>query len=409
MKNTILIILSFISICISAQQTETFYLSGTGLGNEKEWRFYCTDGMNSKKWSKIKVPSQWELQGFGEYTYGRWYKAGLKNPSMEQGMYEYTFSVPADWKGKQVSIVFEGVMTDTEVKINGQLAGDIHQGGFYRFTYDITDKIKAGEKNKLEVKVSKQSANKSVNGAERRGDWWLFGGIYRPVYLEAKPAVHIERIAVNAQADGKLTAEVFTSLLPDHYTLLSTIIPLKGKEIFASQSTELKANIASQTVTTEWKGISTWNPENPNLYTLKLELRNEKNEVVHVYTERIGFRTVEFRRNDGIYVNDVKIVMKGTNRHSFYPDGGRTTNREISLQDVKLIKEMNMNAVRSHYPPDKHFLDICDSLGLFYLDELAGWQNAYDTPTGEKLVKEMVVRDVNHPCIVLWDNGNEGG
>ena len=409
MKKTQLLVFCFFSLISFAQQTETLYLSGTGLGNEKEWRFYCSDGMNSKKWSKIKVPSQWELQGFGEYTYGRWYKAGLKNPSMEQGFYEYSFSVPASWKNKQISIIFEGVMTDTEVKINGQSAGDIHQGGFYRFAYNITDKLKAGTKNKLEVHVSKQSNNKSVNGAERRADWWLFGGIYRPVYLEAKPQIYIERIAVDAQTDGKLTTEIFTTPLPDHYSLSTTINPVKGKGQFISQNAGLKGSTASQTITTQWKGIYVWTPETPNLYNLKLELLNEKNEVVHVYTQRIGFRTVEFRRQDGIYMNGVKIVMKGINRHSFYPDGGRTTNRKISLQDAMLIKEMNMNAVRSHYPPDTHFLDMCDSLGLFYLDELAGWQNAYDTPTGEKLVKEMVDRDVNHPCIVLWDNGNEGG
>lgn len=410
MRTTIHVIgLLLLATALFAQETETQYLSGTGLGNEKVWKFYCTAGMNSKKWSKIKVPSQWELQGFGEYTYGRWYKRGLKNPSMEQGFYEYTFSVPAAWKNKQISIVFEGSMTDTEVKINGQLAGEIHQGGFYKFSYNITDKLKVGSKNKLEVKVSKHSENKSVNGAERRADWWLFGGIYRPVYLEAKPQIHIEHIAVNAQMDGKLSADIYTTPLPAGYSVSSSIAPLKGNGKFEVQNYTLQAGVSSQQITASWKNVSNWTPETPNLYNLKLELRNEKNEVVHVYTERIGFRTVEFRRQDGIYVNNVKIVMKGTNRHSFHPDGGRTTNREISLQDVKLLKEMNMNAIRSHYPPDKHFLDMCDSLGLFYLDELAGWQNAYDTETGKKLVKEMVQHDVNHPCIVLWDNGNEGG
>jgi hypothetical protein len=409
MKKIVQLIFMLFVWSASAQQTQTLYLSGTGLGDEKVWKFYCSEGSNSKKWSKIKVPSQWELQGFGEYTYGRWYKAGLKNPSMEHGLYEYSFSVPANWKNKQISIVFEGSMTDTEVKINGLLAGEIHQGGFYRFSYDISDKIKAGKKNKLEVKVSKHSANKSVNAAERRADWWLFGGIYRPVYLEAKPAINIERIAVNPQAGGKLTAEIFTTPLPAHYSLSATIIPVKGNAQFEAQSIELAPGKTTQSVTTNWDNVANWTPETPHLYHLKLELRNEKNEIVHVYNEQIGFRTVEFRRQDGIYVNDVKIVMKGINRHSFHPDGGRTTNRAISLQDAQLIKEMNMNAVRSHYPPDKHFLEMCDSLGLFYLDELAGWQNSYDTPTGKKLLKEMVVRDVNHPCIVLWNNGNEGG
>ena len=105
-KSIIFCLLSTFFILLKAQNTETIYLSGTGLNDEKIWKFYCSDGMNSKKWSKIKVPAQWEVQGFGEYTYGRWYKAGMKNPSMEFGLYEYSFKVPAAWKGKVVRIVF---------------------------------------------------------------------------------------------------------------------------------------------------------------------------------------------------------------------------------------------------------------------------------------------------------------
>ena len=102
--------------------------------------------------------------------------------------------------------------------------------------------------------------------------------------------------------------------------------------------------------------------------------------------------------------------MKGVNRYSFHPNSGRTTNKKISIEDVLLMKDMNMNAVRmSHYPPDEHFLDVCDSLGLFVMDELAGWHGHYDTPTGTKLVKEMIDHDVNHPSIIIWSNGNEGG
>jgi len=133
-------------------------------------------------------------------------------------------------------------------------------------------------------------------------------------------------------------------------------------------------------------------------------------KLVHTINQRFGFRTVEVRQRDGIYVNGVKVKMKGVNRHSFYPTTGRTTSKELSIEDVRMMKDMNMNAVRmSHYAPDDHFLDVCDSLGLFVLDELAGWHGHYDTPTGSKLVKEMVDHDVNHPSIILWDNGNEGG
>lgn len=158
-----------------------------------------------------------------------------------------------------------------------------------------------------------------------------------------------------------------------------------------------------------WGRVQTWDCEHPNLYNLSISLISPEGKVLHKVSERVGFRTVEFRPKDGLYVNGVKVVLKGINRHSFHPDGGRCTDREISLQDAMLIKEMNMNAVRSHYPPDKHFLDVCDSLGLFYLDELAGWHGRYDDEAGAKLVEEMVRRDVNHPSIILWNNGNEGG
>ena len=161
MQKLTLLLLLFLSLEVTAQQTETLYLSGRGLGDTKTWDFYCSDGMHSQKWSKIEVPSQWELQGFGEYSYGRWYTIKGGKPSTETGIYRTTFRIPSHWKGKQVTIVFEGVMTDTEVLVNDTLAGAVHQGGFNRFSYDITDKIKTG-KNKLEVRVSKESADRLV-------------------------------------------------------------------------------------------------------------------------------------------------------------------------------------------------------------------------------------------------------
>lgn len=391
-----------------AQHTETLLLSGTGLDDTKTWDFYCSAGMKSGRWSRIEVPSNWELQGFGAYTFGRFYKIKGAKPSDEWGMYRYRFQVPSDWKDKEVSIVFEGVMTDTEVKVNGQQAGEVHQGGFVEFSYDVTSLLRFGKKNELEVKVWKESANRSVNAAERRADWWLFGGIYRPVYLKAVPRTHIERIAVDAQADGRLTTELHLKNLPQGCSVAASIASVSTDEMVGTQTSAL-TTADTQTVTTHWNGIRTWDCEHPHLYNLTLALKDAAGKTLHVYKERIGFRTVEFRPKDGVYVNGTKIIVKGTNRHSFHPDGGRTTNRALSLQDAQLIKEMNMNAVRSHYPPDKHFLEICDSIGLFYLDEFPGWQNSYNTATGLKLLPEMINRDVNHPCIFMWSNGNEGG
>ncbi|MFH6993826.1 glycoside hydrolase family 2 TIM barrel-domain containing protein [Flavobacterium sp. FlaQc-48] len=402
-------VLLFLFICkSSAQQTDKIYLSGKDFEHPVQWDFYCTDGNNSKIWSKINVPSQWELEGFGEYTYGRWYKElNQKEPSKEEGLYKYEFEVPLAYKNKEVLIAFGGAMTDTEVKINGKLAGAIHQGGFYEFKYDISSLLNWGSKNILEVHVWKHSANKSVNAAERRADWWLFGGIYRPVWLEVSPKTHIENIAVNPKMDGSVTVDLTLKNIPKNAILEASLKGLEGEK-FETFIFPIKAKSTKETIAAQWKNIKPWNPESPNLYELKLVLK-QNGTVLHHYNKRIGFRTLEFKKQDGIYVNGIKIIMKGINRHSFWPEGGRSTSKRISEMDVQLIKGMNMNAVRGHYPPDDHFLEVCDSLGLFVLNELAGWQNPYDTETGTKLVKEMITRDVNHPSVIIWDNGNEGG
>lgn len=131
-----------------------------------------------------------------------------ERPSDETGIYRYKFESPATTPGERIKIFFDGVMTDTEVFINGKPAGEMHQGGFYRFSYDITDLLKPGKKNLLEVKIAKESANKSINAAERKADWWLYGGIYRPVWLEVVPAVHMRHFVLNADQHGKLQAAI---------------------------------------------------------------------------------------------------------------------------------------------------------------------------------------------------------
>ena len=147
MRKIFIAVLCMIQLFGFAQEKQIRYLSGTDNKNTVAWDFYCTGGRNSGKWTKIQVPSHWEQQGFGAYNYGRDYKTYGRNFRFadEQGLYKYNFNVPASWKDKQVFIVFEGSMTDTEVKVNGKSAGAIHQGAFYRFKYDITDKISFGQ------------------------------------------------------------------------------------------------------------------------------------------------------------------------------------------------------------------------------------------------------------------------
>ena len=388
----------------TSYQTIRYNLSGTDKDHTVDWDFFCTKGRKSGAWTKIAVPSNWEQQGFGGYNYGH-----DKIKSDEEGLYKHSFKADAAWKNKKIFIVFEGSMTDTEVKINGELSGDVHQGSFYRFKYDISSLIKFGEENLLEVKVSKMSANPSVNRAERQCDFWVFGGIFRPVYLEIVQQNFIDRFAINATADGELNVDVYAPAFVNGQTVTAQVQQLDGKKIgeqfIANTSSANKISLSKK-----FAGIKTWNSEFPFLYELVLSITDAKGIVQHQVKQRFGFRTVEVRKSDGIYVNNQKIILKGVDHHCEWPETGRTLSRQINLLDIGLIKEMNMNAVRmSHYPPDQSFLDICDSLGLFILDELTGWQANYDTVVGKKLVKELVVRDVNHPCIIFWDNGNEGG
>ena len=398
--------LLFTTICFTAfsQGTIVKYLSGTDKDHTVQWDFYCTAGRNSGNWTKIAVPSNWELQGFGTYNYGH-----DKVKANEQGLYKHEFSLD-NWKGKKVFIVFEGSMTDTKVMVNGQEAGPVHQGGFYRFKYDITNLLKLNGKNLLEVTVDKTSANTSVNHAERESDFWIFGGIFRPVYLQIVPATFIDRIAINAKDDGSFKMDVFPKNIVGAETIEAQVQKLNGENV--GQPFAVTANTTGAEkykLQNHFTNPLLWSTEFPNRYRVVVSIKN-KQKVIHQVIQKFGFRTVELRTNDGLYVNGAKIILKGCNRHSFWPETGRTLSHDIQLMDVGLIKEMNMNAVRmSHYPPDQDFLDVCDSMGLYVLDELTGWQAKYDTTVGRKVVKELVVRDVNHPCIIIWDNGNEGG
>lgn len=396
-----------------APHAERIYLSGRGTDDAVMWDFRCSAGQNSGAWRKIAVPCNWELQGFGDYTYGRWYTVKGAAPSTEEGIYRRSFDAPAAWRGRRVKIVFDGAMTDTEVFVNGKPAGEVHRGGFYRFGYDITDLLRFGRRNLLEVRVAKHSADKSVNAAERKADWWLYGGIYRPVWLETVPEVHMSRWLFDASHDGRLRAAVELSGAAEGHALRLSLRALADDAPIATTAGETSAicpiENAETLLESSWASVRPWTPEEPNLYVARLELLDPAGCTIQQRDTRVGFRTVEFVEQDGIYLNGRRIVMKGINRHSFSVGGGRATSAALSRQDAELIRAMNMNAVRSHYPPDEHFLDMCDSLGLLYIDELAGWHDAYNTPTGTKLLREMVERDANHPCIVLWSNGNEGG
>ncbi len=396
----------------ASRLTEQVYLSGRGCDDMVEWDFYCTGGNNSGKWTKIGVPSCWELQGFGTYQYGmKFYgKAFPEGIADEKGMYRYEFNLPAAWNGRQVELIFEAVMTDAEVKINGRKAGTMHQGGFYRFIYDVSDRVFTGDKkNVLEVTVSKESTNAGVNLSERRADYWNFGGIYRPVFMRSKPALNVAHVAIDADMHGRFKAQVELNRAIEGAVILTEIIDEKGKKV-ASHRTPVRPGGSSAEVDLIVKNASLWTAETPHRYTARFSLLDAQGDLLHCENEKFGFRTIETRESDGLYINGVRVNIRGVNRHSFRPESGRTLSPEKNIEDVLLIKSMNMNSVRlSHYPADPEFLDACDSLGLYVMNELTGWHGKHETIVGQKLVKEMVTRDVNHPSVIWWSNGNEKG
>ena len=423
-------------LCAWAQtadvQTHRQYISGTGCDDMVDWDFKCSDGRNAGQWTKIGVPSCWELQGFGTYQYGmRFYgKATPEGIADEKGYYKTTFTLPQEWAGRQILLVFEAVFTDADIQINGRKAGNgLYQGGFTRHTIDVSDRVFFGQKqNRLEVEVAKESANPQVNLAERRADYWNFGGIWRPVFIISKPARNIQRVAINAGMDGRFLADVFLNRALPGSSVCVDLVDSNGKKVGSSPAVPVSSDGAKVDFTVTNPKL--WTAETPNRYEAVFTLKDAQGKPLHVERQKFGFRTIEYRHSylaseadrketgnhlygcqeDGLFINGQKVIVKGANRHSFRPETGRTLSRQKNIEDVELIKSMNMNAVRlSHYPADPEFLDACDSLGLYVECELPGWHWAHETIVGSRLVEEMVTRDVNHPSIIFWSNGNEGG
>ncbi len=400
-----------------AARTETLLLSGTGPADAVPWQFEIDAGRRAGEAGELPVPSHWQQHGYGSYFYGH------QEEEAESGTYRTRFRVPGEWAGRRVELVFGGVMTDTTVRIDGESAGPTHRGGFTEFRYDVTRLVRPGATQQLEVVVDARSSADDVQAAEREADYWIFGGIYRPVWLEAAPAENVRILAVDARGDGTLRVDVeCTAQGPRqvHADVLtrpgagSRFAPWPIGSLFGScgpgERVALRGRIG---------GARPWSAEEPHLYDLEVALRRRMdpdasppgitNRVLHLTQRTIGFRTVEVR-SDGLFVNGRRTVLKGVNRHSFWPESGRAIDPGRNVEDVRLLRELNFNAVRTaHSPPDPAFLDACDELGLYVLAELPGWHDPYGRGNGRRIAREMLRRDQHHPSIVLWANGNEGG
>ncbi|WP_271766574.1 glycoside hydrolase family 2 TIM barrel-domain containing protein [Aquimarina algiphila] len=397
--------------------------------------FYKED-YDVSKWDDINVPSCWEMKGYGKMTYvNSGYPFPNNQPYIDHnhnpvGSYKRTITIPNDWEDKTILINFGGVLNAYYLYVNGQEVG-YNQGSYTTSEFDITKYIKKG-KNTIAVKVYRWSDGAYLEDQDN----WRMSGIFREVFLQAWPKIAISDVFVQTPLDenyknAKLKLRPKLNIAPDvkidGYTVKATL--LDGEKAVLEKPLEISAkkivdewypqtdNVYFALLETEVTNPKKWSAENPNRYTLILTLEKE-GKVVQATSTKIGFRQIDVK--DGVLlVNGKRIIMYGVNRHDHSPTGGKTVSREEMLEDITILKQNNMNLIRTcHYPNDPYLYDLCDELGIYVMDEanleshgLRGelsnrpeWSYSFL----DRAIK-MVERDKNHPSIIFWSLGNESG
>ena len=391
-------------------------------------------------WTKIPVPSNVELQGHGipilmniDYPF---LKVGQKpKPEMAGkvpadsnpvSLYRRSFEIPNDWTGRRVHIVFDGADSFLRVWLNGKELG-FSKDSRTPSEWDVTDFVKPGE-NLLAAQVLRWSDGSWLEDQ----DFWRFSGLYRNVYLWSPPAQHVRDFFVKPELDaacrdGRLSVEAEirnTSAAPAALALSGVLRDATGRTVArlpAVKATVPAGQNAPVTLAADVAAPAQWSAETPHLYSLLLSLEDAEGKVLQVIPQRVGFRKVEIR--DGmLLVNGKRVLIKGVNRHEHDPDLGHVMTEERMRQDIVLMKQLNMNAVRlSHYPNEVRFYELCDEYGLYVVDEAnIECHGARDARLGlashpdwadaimDRYVR-MVERDKNHPSVIIWSLGNEAG
>ncbi|CAN7715567.1 glycoside hydrolase family 2 TIM barrel-domain containing protein [Paenibacillus sp. LjRoot56] len=403
--------------------------------------FYKTD-FDTNKWADMPVPSHWQLQGFDfpQYTNIIYPWVGhedLKPPFAPVkynpvGSYVRNFSIPEGWSGQPVYLSFQGVESAFYVWVNGDLVG-FSQDSFTPADFDITPYLIAGE-NKLAVEVYRWS---DASWLEDQ-DFWRLSGIFRDVYLYSTPTAHIADFKVDTHLDGACQdAELRIKATITNYDLKSQGVHhveamLYDGEQRALWEEALRVGIQATDIEKQQVELSAhivqpakWSAESPYLYTLVLRLLNEEGTLLETESCKVGFR--KFEIEDGLMkINGEVITFKGVNRHEFDRDRGRSVDAESMLADILLMKQYNINAVRtSHYPNNPLWYELCDQYGLYVIDETnlethGSWSYPQfelgETVPGSRpewtgavldRANSMMQRDKNHPSIVIWSLGNE--
>jgi beta-galactosidase len=367
--------------------------------------FYLPDYREDTAWNGLNVPGNWEMAGFSPATYNQ--------PDNASGLYRLRFAVPAQWAGRLVKVNFDGVQNGCEVWCNGQpVAVDLcswgrtnyHESGWTAWQADLTAAIKFGQPNLLALRVVKNDQGIDCD----TGDYFLLGGVHRPVTLFSVPPTHVRDLSIRTtvQTDTQVEVTVLAELSqPAPGTRVS--VAFEGQPVQEGQPDATGHVTFTQRVSQP----KLWSAEFPNLYSLTLSLKGPDGKVLEEVRRKTGLREVSIK--DGVFcVNHVPVKLVGICRHDVYPSLGTALNAEVWKKDLMLMKAANFNAIRtSHYPYGSGFYDLCDELGFYVLDEEPFcWVDCDDpelTPAFEQRARETVARDKNHACVVIWGIGNE--
>ena len=421
---------------INKRSESTNYVSLNGL-----WKFhfattpegtpdnFYSENFDDKGWDYINVPSNWEMQGFGDPVFRNVRTPFKPNPPFvpkeynPTGSYRRTFNIPESWKGKEIFLRMEKTASASFVWINGKEVG-YNEGAQEPAEYNITEYVKPGN-NSIAVNVYKYSDGYYLEDQ----DYWRLAGIFDDVWLFATPKVHIfdwyattdlDVTFTDARLNISVDVKNYSAFTVNDITVLATLYESDNKTVKRFKSEKFSLSQAEKHTlkfSDEIKKPAKWSAEYPNLYNLTFELINSSGKSDEVISGRIGFKETEIR-NQVFYLNGVPVKLNGINSHMQHPTLGHTMDEETIRRDMSLLKRFNINCVRtSHYPPVIKYLELADEFGIYIIDETGDEAHATQYLSNRKEWEEMyrersrkmVLRDRNHPSILFWSAGNESG
>lgn len=383
-----------------------------------------------KEWGEITVPSNWQMEGFDHPKFRNVALTFESDPPKipdyfnPTGCYKLKFEMPKIWNEKEIFLRFEGVKSAAYIWVNGKRVG-YNEGGFEPAEFNITPFVVKGE-NDLSVEVLR-----FCDGAYLENqDMWRLSGIFRDVKLYAKPKTFIHDYYVVTDFDSEYKDALLNLDFDIKNTLSDSVSGTIEVDVFNTDGRSilkdgaLSGSFAIDTFSTQKVKISTlvinplkWSAEYPNLFTMLVQLKGEKGEILEVFSKKIGFREVEYK-NKILTINGEPVKLNGVNSHMHHPEHGQAVPLETLRKDLLLMKQFNINCVRTcHYPPTPEYIDMANELGIYVFDEVGDETHANEwlsersewTEMYRDRSRKLVYRDRNQPSVIVWSAGNESG